>query len=300
MLKLLGEGMMEKKKTIIASISLALIALVWGTSYSIMKNTVNIIEPYTLMTIRFVGAVIFLSLIYINKLIKINLKDIINGSIIGLSLFGAFYFLIMGTVHTEVSKQSFLIGSFVILVPFLRWLINKKKPDIYAIIGAICALIGLAMLTLGSINGVNKGDLYSLLCAFFFGLHMIAIEKYCNDSDPIILTIVQFSVTAIIFLFLSYFYENFDFSAMKDVKFALAYLVIVSTVIGFVAQNIVQKYLSATSTALILTLESAFGSLFAVYYLKEQMSAFTVIACVIIFFGIVTQETKWEFLKKKT
>lgn len=289
--------MNEKNKSIIASFSLAIIALVWGTSYAIMKDTLDVVEPFTIMTIRFVGAVIILSIIYIKKILNIKVKDLKNGCIIGFTMFGAFFTLIIGMQHTAVSKQSFLIGSFVVMVPFLRWLINKKKPDIFAIIGASCALIGLGMLTLGGIDGINKGDIYSLFCAFFFALHMITIEKYCNSSDPIILSIVQFAVTGLIFLFLSYSFESFDFSVIKHAKISIAYLVIVSTVIAFVAQNIIQKYISATSTALILTLESAFGSIFAVYYLNEKMSLMMIIACLIIFLGIVTQETKWNFIR---
>ena len=203
----------------------------------------------------------------------------------------------MGIQFTTVSKQSFLVGSFVVMVPFLRWLINNKKPDIYSILGAIFAFIGLGMLTLGGLDGINKGDIYSLFCALFFALHMITIEKYCHSSDPIILSILQFSITGLIFLFLSYYFEDFNFSVIKNAKFSVAYLVFISTVIAFVAQNIIQKYISATSTALILTLESVFGSLFAVYYLGEKMSLTMIFACIIIFLGIITQETKWSFVR---
>lgn len=287
----------EKKKTRIASLSLALIALAWGTSYAVIKDTLDIVEPFTLMTIRFIGAIIFLSIIYIKKIMRIRLIDLKNGTIIGLTLFGAFFNLVMGIQYTAVSKQSFLVGSFVIMVPFLRWLINKKKPDIYAIIGATFALLGLGLLTLGGIEGINKGDIYSLFCALFFALHMITIEKYCNHSDPITLSIIQFAVTGFIFTFLSYYFESFDFTFIKNAKISVAYLVFVSTIIAFVAQNIIQKYITATSTALILTLESVFGSIFAVYYLNEKMSFTMVFACIIIFLGIVTQETKWNFVK---
>ena len=119
----------------------------------------------------------------IANLEDIKINDIKNGTIIGFTLFGAFFTLIMGIQFTTVSKQSFLVGSFVVMVPFLRWLINNKKPDIYSILGAIFAFIGLGMLTLGGLDGINKGDIYSLFCALFFALHMITIEKYCHSSD---------------------------------------------------------------------------------------------------------------------
>lgn len=290
--------MNEKKRAAVASITLAIVSLVWGTSYAITKDILDVVEPFTLMTIRFVGATLVLSVIYLKKILSMSKSDLKNGLIIGLAMFGAFFTLIIGIQYTAVSKQAFLVGSFVIIVPFLRWLINKKKPDIYAICGAFLALIGLAMLTLSGVEKFNKGDFFSLLCAGFFALHIIVIEKYCNNSDPIVLSILQFAVTGFLFVILSYKFESFNFSAMKEAKIAVTYLVLVSTILGFLVQNIAQKYISSTSTALILTLESAFGSIFAVYYLKERMSTTMVIACIIILLGIIIEETKLEFIKK--
>lgn len=259
-----------KNKAKLSIISLIIVALAWGTSYAIIKDTLKIVEPFTLMTIRFGGAAIFLTLLYLRKIRNINLDEIKKGSIIGIFMFGAFITLVTGIQYTTASKQSFLIGSYVLIVPFLGWLINKKKPDIYAIIGVICAVIGLGLLTLGGIDGINIGDFISILCSLSFALHMIMIEKYCNETDPIILTVIQFWTTAILFIILSLSFENHDFSVVKKAKFSIAYLVIVTTVIAFVVQNIAQKYISLTSTALILTLKSVFGGIFAIFYLKKK------------------------------
>lgn len=283
----------------ISIIMLSLVALAWGTSYAIIKDTLEVIEPFTLMTIRFGGAAILLSLLYLKKIKNIKIDEIKKGSIIGIFMFGAFVTLVTGIQYTTASKQSFLIGSYVLIVPFLGWIINKKKPDIYAIIGVLCAVIGLGMLTLGGIEGLTKGDLISMLCSLSFALHMITIEKYCHEVEPIILTIIQFWITTILFVILSFIFERHDFSVIKEAKFAIGYLVIVATVIAFVVQNIAQKYISSTSTALILTLESVFGSVFAVFYLKEKISTTMIIGCAIVFLGIITQETKWKFLKKE-
>ena len=127
---------------------------------------------------------------------------------------------------------------------------------------------------------------------FIFAFHMVAIEKYANDSDPIILTIVQFIVTAIIFSLLTGVKEGYDFSLLPKIKWTLCYLVVVSTVIPFATQNLVQKYISSTTTAVILTLQSAFGSIFAVYYLDEKMSSQMILGCILIFIGILLQELK--------
>ncbi|MDY4060802.1 MAG: DMT family transporter, partial [Anaerovoracaceae bacterium] len=177
------------------------------------------------------------------------------------------------------------------------WLINKNKPDKYDVIGVICAVIGLFLLTAGSVTGINIGDIISMGCALSFALHMIMIEKYCHDSDPIILTIVQFATTSILFILLVIMFEKPDFSVISTATSEILYLVIVATVIAFVVQNIAQRHISSITTSLILTLESVFGSVFAIFYLDEKVSVNMVIGCAIILIGIVMHETKDRFIK---
>lgn len=284
-------------KSITSIASLALVALAWGTSYAIIKDTLSHTTPFVLMTIRFGLSTLLLSIIYFRKLIKITRLDFINGIKIGIFMFGAFITLVTGIKYTTASKQSFIVGSYVLMVPFLTWIINKNKPDKYDFIGAICAVIGLFLLTTGSVSGINIGDVISIGCALSFALHMIMIEKYCHDSDPIILTIIQFATTSILFILLVIIFEKPDFSVITTATPQILYLVVIATVIAFVVQNIAQRYISSITTSLILTLESLFGSVFAIFYLNEKVSINMLIGCAIILTGIVMHETKDRFIK---
>lgn len=284
-------------KAAISLFALALVSLAWGTSYAIIKDTLNQATPFMLMTIRFGFSAIFLSLIYIKRFVKISKTDLIKGIKIGIFMFGAFITLVVGIQYTTASKQSFIIGSYVLIVPFLTWLINGRKPTGIDIIGALLAVVGIGLLTLGGIDGINVGDIISIGCAVSFALHMIMIERYCNESDPIILTIVQFWVTSVLFVILTCLFEKPDISIVARATPEIFYLVIVTTVIAFVVQNVAQRYVSSTSTALVLTLESVFGSIFAVYYLGERLSPSMIIGCLTVFIGIVIHETKLDFIK---
>lgn len=291
---------MEKNRKIemVASIILAVVALVWGTTYAVIKDTLSIVPPFSLMMFRFSFSALILSLIYFNRVRKIKLKDLRRGVMIGIFMSLAFYFLVVSIGFTTASKFSFIVGAYVLIVPFLSWIINKKELDRYALIGAILATIGLGFLTIEGGVSFNLWDLVAGCCSFFFALHMIAIEKYSGDSDPITLTIIQFITTAIFFIILVGVKEEYNFSILPQIKWTLGYLVVISTVIPFAIQNIVQRYISSTSTALILTLQSAFGAIFAVYYLDENMTKQMIVGCLLIFIGIIFQETKLKFLKK--
>lgn len=288
----------NRKVEVIASIVLAVVALVWGTTYAVIKDTLSVVQPFSLMMFRFSFSALILSLMYLKKIKTIKGVDLKRGIIIGIFMFLAFYFLIVSIRFTTASKFSFIVGAYVLIVPFLSWVINKTKLDRYAIVGAILATIGLAFLTMERGAVFNLWDLVAGCCSFFFAAHMIAIEKYSGDSDPILLTIIQFITTAVLFIILTGIKEGYDFTILPEIKWTLGYLVIISTIIPFAIQNIVQRYISSTSTALILTLQSAFGSIFAVYYLDERMTKQMIIGCLLIFIAIVFQETKLKFLKR--
>lgn len=288
----------NRKVEVVASIILAVVALVWGTTYAVIKDTLSVVQPFSLMMFRFGFSALILSLMYLKKFKTIKSVDLKRGIIIGIFMFLAFYFLIISIRFTTASKFSFIVGAYVLIVPFLSWVINKTKLDRYAIVGAILATIGLAFLTMERGAVFNLWDLVAGCCSFFFAAHMIAIEKYSGDSDPILLTIIQFITTAVLFIILTGIKEGYDFTVLPEIKWTLGYLVIISTIIPFAIQNIVQRYISSTSTALILTLQSAFGSIFAVYYLDERMTKQMIIGCLLIFIAIVFQETKLKFLKR--
>ena len=288
----------NRKVEVIASIVLAVVALVLGTTYAVIKDTLSVVQPFSLMMFRFGFSALILSLMYLKKIKIIKGVDLKRGIIIGIFMFLAFYFLIVSIRFTTASKFSFIVGAYVLIVPFLSWIINKTKLDRYAIVGAILATIGLAFLTMEKGAVFNLWDLVAGCCSFFFAAHMIAIEKYSGDSDPILLTIIQFITTAVLFIILTGVKEGYNFTVLPEIKWTLGYLVIISTIIPFAIQNIVQRYISSTSTALILTLQSAFGSIFAVYYLDERMTKQMIIGCLLIFIAIVFQETKLKFLKR--
>lgn len=288
----------NRKVEVIASIVLAVVALVWGTTYAVIKDTLSVVQPFSLMMFRFGFSALILSMMYLKKFKIIKSVDLKRGIIIGIFMFLAFYFLIVSIRFTTASKFSFIVGAYVLIVPFLSWIINKTKLDRYAIVGAILATIGLAFLTMEKGAVFNLWDLVAGCCSFFFAAHMIAIEKYSGDSDPILLTIIQFITTAVLFIILTGVKEGYNFTVLPEIKWTLGYLVIISTIIPFAIQNIVQRYISSTSTALILTLQSAFGSIFAVYYLDERMTKQMIIGCLLIFIAIVFQETKLKFLKR--
>ena len=288
----------QDRKTFAAALALGLVALCWGTSFAIIKDIIDAIPPFTLMMLRFGFSTLLLSLLYGARLRGMTRRHLRNSLAIGGFLAAAFVALVLGIQRTTASHQSFLVGACVIFVPFLAWLVHGRRPDGYAFGGAALATAGIALLTLDASFTMNPGDLLSVFCAVAYAAHMVAIERLGRDGDPIASTIVQFAVTSLVFVVLTVLFEPLRIHLTPKLWKSLAYLVVFTTVIAFTVQNVAQKHLSSTSTALILTLETAFGGVFAVLYLHERLTLKMLLGCAVILAGILTEETRWRFLRR--
>ena len=256
-------------------------------------------DPIYILVLRFTLSSILMGIIFWKRLVKIKLQDLKAGVVIGIFLFLAFLAQTIGLQYTTVSKQAFITASNVVMVPFIYWFVSKKNPDIYEIIAAILCFIGIGILSLEGSLSISLGDGLTFICAIFFALHIISIGIYSKNHDPIILSVVQFAVAAIL-SFISGIIFKINFAPItKEIGMPILYLAVVGTIIGFGIQNVAQKYTTSTHAAIILSLESVFGSFFSVILLGEKFTFRLFLGCIIIFLAIITAETKWNFLNNK-
>lgn len=283
------------KKT--ADLALALVAMIWGTGFVASQMALDGgMSPFQMMTYRFFISSLLMVVIFWKEFRKINLEEIKAGAIIGFFLFAAFAFQTIGLQYTTPSKNAFLTATNVVIVPFLYWLVIKKKPDKYSMAGAILTIVGISFLTLEGSFSIKLGDLLTLVCALGFALHIISIGYYAQKYSPIRLTIIQM-VVAFVFSAISLLFTRDGGALTTKGTFAVIYLGVVSTTIAFLLQNIAQKYSNATKTAIILSTESVFGTLASVILLGEKLNGKMIIGCAIIFMAIIITETKLSFLR---
>lgn len=274
---------------------LLLTTMIWGGSFVIMKNSVDVLEPTFLLATRFTMAAAALMIVFHKSLKHINKESLTCGIILGIFLELSYLFQTYGIKYTTASKNAFITTLYVILVPFLHWGVSKKRPALKNIAAAVMAVAGLALLTLEGDLGVNLGDVLTLICGFCFALHLVYIDKFTEKHDPICLTMIQIGVVGIINWFLVPFLdgvEAYNFRALMDTDLVmgLLYLAIFSTMIGFLLQNVCQKYLSANTSSLLLSMESVFGAVFSVIFLEEVLAGKMLVGCVLMFCAVVVSE----------
>ena len=282
----------DKKKSLYADLSMFIVAIIWGGGFVAVKDALNTITPFYIMTLRFLISAVLMCIIFFKRIKKITKKDIKSGSIVGVFLFLGFAFQTVGLKYTSAGKQAFLTGTYVIIVPFLYWIFTRKRPSKYSFIGAFLTLIGIGMISIQSTLSINLGDILTLICAVFFALQIIAIEIFTKNTDPIILTVTQLSLAAILSFICTIIFEPISQPLNGQALFSIVYLGVFSTMIAFIIQNVAQKYTYSTHAAIILSLESVFGLLLSVILLHEVLTFKMIIGCALIFIAIITTEVK--------
>ncbi len=285
----------------LGEIGLILTALIWGMGFVASDISLNYYTPIEALALRFSIAAICMSLIFFKKLKNINKTTLVHGILIGFFLYSAFLLQTIGLFYTTPSNNAFLTSINVVIVPFIAFVIYKRKIDIFTMTGAVLSIIGVGIISLKPGFSINIGDFLTILCAVCFALHIFYTSEFLNrGTDPISLTILQMLTAAtisIIIFFITKEPKSIPFE--KSSFYAILYLGLISTTLAFFLQTVSQKYTSETKAAIFLSTESLFGTIFSVLILSEKLSFRALLGCFIIFAAVIISEVKPNFLAKK-
>ena len=282
----------------IGEILLIVTAIIWGSGFVASAVSLEFYTPYQILAGRFLIGAIILSVLFHKNLRMAKKSTVIKGAVLGIFLYVAFALQTVGLQFTTPSKNAFLTAVNVVIVPFIGFLLYKRKMDMYELGGAVLAVIGVAVLSLKLSSEINIGDLLTLLCAVGFAFHIFYTSRFVKEEDPVVLTIVQMVVAAVIGWIVVLFRGETSFSMETEGVLNLLYLGIFSTTIAYLMQTVAQKYISETKAAIILSTESFWGMAFSVIILSEVMTFKMILGALLILLAIILSETKFGFLKK--
>ena len=279
-------------------IGLGLTALIWGSGFiGVSISLSGGLTPLQIMTIRFFIGAVLLGIIFFKEIKNNITKEAVKaGSMIG--VFFAFVFQTIGMSYTTASKNAFLTAINVVIVPFIGFVLYKRPLDKYGIISSIIAILGIGILSLEADFSINFGDFLTIICAFGFAFHIFFTGEFVKKHNPIVLTVVQFSVATVLSLIVQILFNEIKIEAQMSSIMGVLYLGVFSTTVAFLLQTVCQKDVSETKSAIILSLESVFGTILSVIILHEVLTIRMVIGCLVIFCAIIISETKLSFLKK--
>ena len=299
--------MSEHKETSVlarfASPLIVLATIIWGSSFVVMKSSVDVLPTFWLLAIRFTFSALVLAVVFIKRWKVLDRQYLIGGTVMGFCLFVAYAFQTFGLEQTTSGKNAFFTAVYCVIVPFLYWVIAKRRPDKFNILAAFLCIAGIALVSVTGSNATafNMGDVLTLIGGFFFAAHIVAVAKYSEGRDIFILTTLQFASFAL-FSWIGVLITRPALTpgvVDQSLIFSLAYLVIFASCGALLFQNIGQKYTAPSTAAVLLSLEAPFGVFFSILFANERPTPLMFVGFALIFLAVVCSETKFSFLRKK-
>lgn len=272
--------------------ALILVTVIWGGGFVASDIALESMKPFQIMMVRFLLASVLMGVISRGqRKSEEKLKDragaIKAGVLMGVTLFMGFAFQIIGLQYTTPSKNAFLTALNVVIVPFIAFVILKKKIGAKGIIGAVMSVLGVALLSLNENFTVSLGDGLTLFCAVGFAFQIFFTSEFVKKYPASVLNTVQmFTAFVLSAISLMIFGEN-DFQVTTQGWLSALYLGVVSTTICYLLQTACQKYIDETKAAIILSMESVFGTIFSILILHEVVTFRMVIGCAVILAAVI-------------
>lgn len=149
------------------------------------------------------------------------------------------------------------------------------------------SVIGVALLSLKGDFSLGLGDGLTLLCAVGFAFQIFFTSEFVKKYRAEVLNFVQMATSFILSLISLFIFQETEFQVTGEGWLGVLYLGVVSTTICYLIQTLCQKYVDETKAAIILSMESVFGTLFSVIILHEILTPRMIAGSLIILAAVV-------------
>ncbi len=249
-------------KKILSYTGLFYAAVIWGSTFFIVKNALDDIDPVILVGYRFLLAgIIMLPFIIMSG--KNILSGIMPALVLGFFLWLLYIPQTIGLKYTTASNSGFITGLFVVFIPLFQRYIFKRKPNPLELIAVFVSLCGLWILT-GSLKDINLGDILTLAAALTYALHVLYSDRYMKSGiDPYVLCCQQFLIVGTLSI-LCGFILDLPFAIGTEFTVGVVlFLALFPTLSAFLFQMMAQKTVPPVKVSLIFALEPVFAAAFA-------------------------------------
>ena len=301
--------MIKLNKQLRGIAALLLATLIWGSTFVAQSVGMDHIGPFTFQAVRcFLGVIAMLPVIAIADRKKNDNKTFLTrwndkklwkaGILCGIPLFMACNLQQLGLVDTDAGKSAFLTAMYIVIVPILG-IFQKKKPSKMIPVSVLLAVGGLYCLSCVGVTSISTADLLLLACAFMFAVQIVVVDRFGISVDPLRLNAIQALVCAVLSSVFMIFTEQPTWQTILPCWLPLTYAGFLSMGAAYSFQIIGQRHLQPAAASLIMSLESVFAVLCGCLILKETLSEWEVIGCVLVFAAVVLSQIPDKRIAKK-
>lgn len=288
------------KNRIQGSISLLLAVIIWGSTFVAQSLGMDHVGPFTFQAIRCgLGAIGLLPVIFLFDRKKNDGKTFLSrfadkllwkaAVCCAIPLFFAANLQQLGIVSVDAGKSAFLTAMYIVFVPLIGLAFRKKTSPMVPF-AVLIAVVGLYFLSCYGVTSVNTGDFYLIACAIAFAFQIIFVDKYANCVDPLRLNCLQAAICAAGSTIVMLFTESPTLAGIQGSWWGMCYAGFLSMGAAYTLQILGQKKMEPTLASLIMSLESVVAVLCGAIFLREQLTRWETIGCVLVFIAVVLSQ----------
>ncbi len=300
----MSETSQEQPRRFAADAVLVAVTAVWGSSFVVVKNVLEVAPPLGFLFLRFLLATAILALLARGR--RASRELLRDGLFVGLVLAAGMALQVLGQTETTASKAAFLTGLSVVLTPFAAYVRTRRLPSLENGFGIALASAGFLVLTFPRAGEpFERGDLLMTACGVVFAFYIVELAERAPRHDVVVFTGVQLATVALVSLGLvlalrmpllaglhAAAVETRPVAWGGTFVFSVLYLGSIGAVGTFLGQTWAQRQMSATHAAIIFSLEPVFAAVLAAWLLDEHLGPRGLAGGALVLAGIVVSETR--------
>ena len=255
---------MFKNKKVIAVNALILAALLFGSTFIIVKNLLDNLSPTTVVFLRYLIA----SILFLFSGGIPSREYMKPGILMGLFLWIGYITQTQGLLTTSTINSGIVTGFYIVLTPIFSKFINKTTIERKNYIGSVFGFIGIFLIAINSIDQLF-GNLFTLICASGYALHIVMVERYIQGKNISQLMFIQSLVGGLLCI---PFLKFNEITVSLDFLYPILFLGFLVNFCAFYLQLFGQKFVNASTASLLFGLEGVFALLIGVFYVEEILN----------------------------
>lgn len=268
---------------------LVLTTVIWGTSFPLLKQTLDVLSPAAILAVRFTLA----AAVFSPWLRQLNPRLLRDGAILGAIYFTECVAALMGLELISANRSAFIISLNVILVPLLGTALGQRISS-KTLLAAGLAIAGIGIMSWEG-GGANWGDVLTFGCAIGIAVYILRLGTVAGHHPTLPLVAVQLGIMAVLSIIWALPQALVQPEAIGSHLSTLLYLGLVVTATPIWTQAIAQRWVPAHEAALLYTLEPVFAALFSFWWLREALGVRGLIgAALILTATIFSQSGQWK------
>lgn len=289
-----------------ANFLMLIASLIWGTAFVSQTTGMGFIGPFTFSFARFFLAaltVLPLALYFEKQNFEIFFKNknfIYLSLFAGLALFGGMGLQQYALLKSQIANASFLSTLYVPIVSLISRFIFKSRLHWIIWIAVLLCIYGSYLLSSNQALEIQKSDSLLFIAAICFAIHIILIDVFMKQFySPFTFGFIQYAVVFLCSTILAFSFENPTLANIKLEWFELIYTGVASAGIGYTLQIIAQSKASPAPAAIILSMESVFGTIAGWILINQVLDTNKILGCIAIFIGVIIVQLIPIYTNKK-